>query len=454
MARRSRSVSVRQTSIGGHVEFAGGSRPQERGLAGENTKECRNTPHPPPPLPYVSNSNLRRFRLYVPLSLGVRLHKHLGGFSPSVHDPYRWVVSTVIYQTVALHAADRDGYVRLHWETVGSIVGRHKAAKVLHDLLAWRVLERSSGYQKGERSYGYRLHSTLVMDKVRLEWVQEPKLAARIEQNTRRHNEACCELGPSYQVVMESVRKVRIDGAKARRASYKAYRAGSDALVARRIAIDALERGAHYFIVEPRSRRAYHNVCNLASDLRRFLTVDQEPMGQVDIANSQPLFFWLEFIKHPSMAKEEAAGMVASLLAGIFYEEMNITGKPRETFKKEFFRDVLFGTGKYTSEAMELFKVRYPTFHKLLMESKREGHEQLPIAMQRAEARVVFKAVELFAKRTGGTIPVMTIHDSLVTTIRYLELAREVLHEVFQELHGIRPMLRIKPFVDERRKSA
>jgi hypothetical protein len=177
-------------------------------------------------------------------------------------------------------------------------------------------------------------------------------------------------------------------------------------------------------------------------------------MGQVDIANSQPLFFCLEFAKQPSMVKEEAAGMIASLLAGTFYEELNTEGKLRETFKTEFFRDVLFGTGKYASAALELFKTRYPTFHTLLMESKRKGHEQLPIAMQRAEARVIFKAVERFAKCTGGRVPIMTIHDSLVTTTSYLEVARDVLLEVFQELHGVQPMLRIKPFADERRRTA
>lgn len=409
--------------------------------------------HPEIP-PYVSNLEDRRLRLYVPSPLSFVLRAHLGQFCPEVHDAYRWVVSSVIYLTLAVRSGDQHGFVRLHWETLGSVIGRHMVTKVMGDLLAWRVLERSPGYHVGKRSLGYRLHSSIGTAKVRLDWIKDPKLAARVWRNLEKQEVALSNLDQAYQLVNGSVKRVRINGLKARWATYKAHGARSAACVARRISIDALENGNCYFLVEPRSKRAYHNVCNLAADLRRFLTIDKEPLGQVDIANSQPFFLWLQFAPEGSVDRGELALMLTSLLKGSFYEEFNIKGKPREEFKKEFFRDVLYGKGHYTTATTELFRQRYPSFDQAIRASKRGDHTQLPIAMQRLEAKVIFTAVERFHIRTKGQVPILTIHDSLVTTIRHLELAKQVLLEVFQEMHGIQPLLRVKSFADDRRRSA
>lgn len=410
-------------------------------------------PHPQSP-PYVSNFVQGRLRLYVPSPLRFVLHARVGQFSPQVHDLYRWVVSSVIYRTHVVRAADERGYVPLHWETLGSIIGRHKLTKVLDDLVAWGVLDRSNSYQVGKRSVGYRLNHSFASTKVRLEWAKNHKLAAKVGRNTGKLEGVRNKLEPAYQLVYESSKRVRINGAKARHEAYKVHGSGTAACVARRIAIDALENGNYYFLVEPRSKRAYHNVCNLASDLRRYLTIDDQTLGQVDIASSQPLLLWLQLAENPYVDPAEIELMKTSLVRGTFYENIKVHGMPREQLKKLFFRDVAYSKRTYSTPVNEMFKSKFPTFYQAITVLRRGDHTRLPIAMQEAEACIIFKAVARFAKVTGGQVPILTIHDSLVTTTGYLELAKHVLLEVFQEMHGIQPLLRVKLFADDRRKSA
>ncbi len=199
-----------------------------------------------------------------------------------------------------------------------------------------------------------------------------------------------------------------------------------------------------FFTIDGKAGRAHHNLSNLAADLRPFVTVNGHPLVQVDISNSQPLFLHLTISTDKAIDQKEVEQMRELVSAGQFYDALKPEGKEREQFKKEIFRDVLYGAGTYTNDNTDLFQSRFPSYAEAIARLKVPDFTKVAVRMQATEAKVIFKAVEQFAARTDHNAPILTIHDSVVTTPDFVEQAQRALHEVFQEDYGFVPHTKIK----------
>ena len=87
------------------------------------------------------------------------------------------------------------------------------------------------------------------------------------------------------------------------------------------------------------------------------------------------------------------------------------------------------------------FQARLPILWQEISRCKRvsfSGNCGLPIEMQRVEANMVKEAVLLLP----ASVPVITIHDSIVTTLEHVPLVTQAIKQAFPESKtGITPAL-------------
>ncbi|MBC5775736.1 hypothetical protein H8S95_16785 [Pontibacter sp. KCTC 32443] len=116
---------------------------------------------------------------------------------------------------------------------------------------------------------------------------------------------------------------------------------------------------------------------------------------------------------------------------------------------KEMWSMVAFGkirAAKHAStpDFYRLFAQRYPTVLKLYDTIKAEKHQNLAYLLQQIEAHIVLKVASKRITKLKPRVPLFSIHDSLVTTVRHAEFVRSVMEEALHKLVGYRPKLKVE----------
>lgn len=403
-----------------------------------------NTPNPtrPPAPPYVGTSHLPRFRLYLPVGLDCLLVERLGRNSRFL-DHYRWIISSVLY----LKATDKrfsDGWVQLNKHVLRSIVSKRKECRFINDLCTWGILDQQRSWQAGKRSMQYRLRAPYSAHAVEASFLTDTGITRRLNAFTQRRTLVSCQEGAGYPVVQYWLGQLRIDWVRALRYIGGQYALHSPEYETRFIAIDLIAHGNLFFVVDQKAGRAHHNLSNLAADLRQFLTINGQPLVQVDLSNSQPLFLHIAIKNSGKVDCSEVARMQELVVSGKFYDRTKPDGYDRPRFKKVVFRDVLYGQRMRVTSTTKRLKKQFPGYWRTIGEMKWPDYTQLAVRMQSEEAKVIFGAVEEFATQAGGDAPILTIHDSLVTTAPYADQAQTALLRVFELRHGLKPSVTIK----------
>lgn len=402
-------------------------------------------PHPPTPtkpvVPYDGTFAVPQFRLYLPPTLEKALVERVPR-SSTRFDQYRWILSTITFLRYTDRRYQRADFVQLHYETLRKMVSKRHLTSMLDDLCRWQMVERRGSYSPGVYSMGYRLGAQYRSDRVKGKPLHDARLIRKLMRFVAEREARAQAYGPGYAAVHRWLTHVKIDGPRARKYLRRQHHFGSDDYNARLIAIDMLEKGLFFFVVDSTAGRAHHNISNLASDLRRFITVDGEPLVQVDIANSQPLFLHLSISSNVGLETEERDLMETLVLSGRLYDVLKAPDQDRDEFKREMFRDVLFGRGTYSTPTTEAFSTMFPGYADAIAALKVPDYSAVAVTMQTLEAGIIYKAVEAFTRRTNDAAPVLTIHDSLVTTAAYAHIADQVLKETFISQYRIEPTLR------------
>lgn len=132
---------------------------------------------------------------------------------------------------------------------------------------------------------------------------------------------------------------------------------------------------------------------------------------------------------------------------GTFYESLidEIKGQTREVVKAKVFQ-VLYGNLKVMKYAplSESMRQRYPTVYEMLASFKREkGHAWVGQTLQRREAHVVIGGVCGRLMAEFPNVPIITVHDSLMTTPGNVKLVHALLRQEFAR-HHFQPRFRVK----------
>jgi len=113
----------------------------------------------------------------------------------------------------------------------------------------------------------------------------------------------------------------------------------------------------------------------------------------------------------------------------------------RPQFKQMFFTDVFFGRNIVQTPVTALFQREFPTVVQFIRQQKQPDYRTLAQNMQRAESKFVIDIVCRRLMEHHPEIPVITIHDSIMTTKEHAAMVKRIMAEEFQRM-GIKATVR------------
>ena len=111
----------------------------------------------------------------------------------------------------------------------------------------------------------------------------------------------------------------------------------------------------------------------------------------------------------------------------------------RRWIKEQFF-GVIYGKNQVQSELKTRFRELFPNVAAVIQELKRKDYRFLPCLMQNLESHFIINMVCGRLMTELPQAPVFTIHDSILTTRRYVDRVEATLREEFTRL-GLSPTL-------------
>jgi hypothetical protein len=206
------------------------------------------------------------------------------------------------------------------------------------------------------------------------------------------------------------------------------------------------------FSVDTTGNRAHTNLTNLKKDLRSFLSVEGEQLGQVDIKNSQPLFFYLHIKDIPEIPIDEKDRYREIVENGRFYEffmeKLGIPESKRGKVKQPILTAIFSDKNRSKeSRYMTILKQEFPIIAGYILENRVKDYKALICTLQKIESNfVIEKAVAEFIRQYGARNEfVSTIHDSIVVKASMLEEAESTMRFCFG-MEGLYPKFEAKMF--------
>ncbi len=245
------------------------------------------------------------------------------------------------------------------------------------------------------------------------------------------------------------------------------------------------KNGNIWFIRHNKDKRIHTNLTNMKSEVRKFLTYDDETLINIDIKNSQ-IYFLLSVITNnlynkdtyiipeyslETLCSKEIKRFKYLVLNGIFYthlgnkliKEKGTNGvyelrkysekykgmiskyedDPRKLMKSVTF-EILFSDNKSQSSEKKWFKKEFPTIMAFVEEIKREDHNKLALLLQNIEAEAVLDIATKNIHKYDKNIPMFTIHDSIMTIKEHVETVERIFKESLLKITGFNPKLNIE----------
>jgi hypothetical protein len=148
-----------------------------------------------------------------------------------------------------------------------------------------------------------------------------------------------------------------------------------------------------------------------------------------------------------NLGKIDIQAMVEATSNGTFYEtiQAKTDNWTREEVKRKVFQ-VIFGDVRLMqqTEIGQAFQMAYPTAFDLMVKMKKtKGYEFIGHELQRRESSIVINTVCERLRAHYIDLPILTVHDSILTTREHLETVRGLLEAAFNQ-YPTRPRLKIK----------
>jgi hypothetical protein len=307
---------------------------------------------------------------------------------------------------------------------------------------------------KGHRCYGYRFareeyrHAT-----VRKRPITNPKLIEIIKahRNVRY---------PVQRWLEESLQQVEMADVPQEMLMELALEKGDPEVryASYREQVDLIRDKGWVFVVDNFSRRVHSNLTQLKRELRAALRVAGQPLVQIDIKNSQPLFIGLAARK-----KGVEDRHYLDLCQQDLYQHLaDRGGWTRNEVKEQLTQAALFASNASRHQRLpvkRLFDEAFPRIARFIHDMKAgektddnpKPHNALAKLAQKTEANFLIYGM-------GGITPgvcerirnespncwIGTIHDSLLVLPEMAEYVRGVMLEEFAKL-GVRPRLEVEP---------
>lgn len=179
--------------------------------------------------------------------------------------------------------------------------------------------------------------------------------------------------------------------------------------------------------------RFHTNFTILKSFLRKnFLSIDGESTVEIDIKNSQPLFFNKILQKsHLNYDIDELKFYGELTLNGNFYNHLqtNLEIKDKSKVKNLVYK-IFFGRN-YQNDLEKKFKSLFPSIYDFIKQHKKlsKDYKSISYELQRLESNFIYNKVIKYIYENHPTIKIITCHDSLICK----KSDHKIVNDIFQK---------------------
>lgn len=339
----------------------------------------------------------------------------------------------------------KSDFIPLNIDVLRKIINYDNAHIFVKELIDLGLIETNNIFSRKKHiSTGYRLSKEVLNHKFYIPEETDEKLNTKIKRVYDKLKLKVIEDDSTgYGYVTECMEDLVID----KELAYtELTHLDEDTKEVAELAIDNFED--KFCTVDKTGNRLHNNLTNLYSPLRKHLSYKGEKLVQGDIRNSQLIFLYL-LMRECSIDDEELNKFRDVVCDYGFYEffaekmRVNLTEELRKEFKINIFEKLLFGSNKSElSETEEIFKKEFPSIFYVIRSIKTDNYKELSIMLQRKESQFIFSCV----RRLDKTIPLFTIHDSIVTTVGNEQKVSNALMLEFYTNFGIKPKIKIEKF--------
>ncbi|AWM39836.1 hypothetical protein GobsT_17940 [Gemmata obscuriglobus] len=392
-----------------------------------------------------------------------------------------------------------DEWVTLQAKYLRNVVGVDHCEAIRDCLASEGVISVKRSFVVGQKSFEFKIGPRFQNSMFRRFPITDKFLLRRMGKHLGRTGpKADC---PTELALYSWLKGLTID-ADGARDYVRAHGGAAEWVRQKTLTVDMLAERDLWF-TRDRFGRIHTNFTNLWSGLRRFLSVGGSPLVEMDIANSQPLFFGLlamvkwrssqeassqcqqdveecrnnsgritnvnskSILSPPPLLSLYDAGIhhgnirrslppdLAEYLGlverGDFYEHLmrkaRLTWAKRSQFKDSFFQHVFYAKRVYRNPIANVFRKEFPTAHAVLTAIKKSDPRDAPHKMQQLEADFVIGTCCRKLSADHPAVPLLTLHDGIWTTPDHIGLVRRTVQDEFAKL-GVRPLLRCRAASD------
>lgn len=199
--------------------------------------------------------------------------------------------------------------------------------------------------------------------------------------------------------------------------------------------------------------RAYTIMTSLPTYLRKFVTLNGEPLVVADISCSQPLLFGLYLKQNYPVLTPDMAHYLRLVQSGEFYpylkdllvhyqQELDL-----DTFKAEFFGKVFYSKEKKFHPWRCLFHMYFPGVSQVILDLKGAVPYKTPgdpkkmtcmLSLLESDLMLQGVAAKLYKAKIKAFI---TVHDAIYTTAQHYQTVIDTIQEEYAQ-YGITPNIK------------
>lgn len=361
---------------------------------------------------------------------------------------------------VASHRRRDNQFSNIHNAVLAQFLRPHIIKRVREQLVEQQIVECDGVYLKGQKSFGYRISDRATESEV------IPYQAVSATFRERLCQQPCDNVVTKTDVhrwLVKGVRRVEIDEAVARaiavqlpQKSQLSAHTSIDWLVSRRVRFKPDKYGRVHSVVTSMNRQ-----------LRRTLHFgDDQSLVEFDIRCSQPFLLYamlsddlrqaidaLEFLDlcrsgdlyealTGNMTRDDAKEAFFHFLFAWPTDPSNGRMRPNEDSKKERARQC-------RNNIARTMAARFPSINGFIDKAKRQhgGHKRFSHQMQRLESGLVIDGVCGQLMQLFPTMPLLTIHDSLLVAESDAKEVLPIFRDVMERGLGVRPEIKRKRLI-------
>lgn len=340
---------------------------------------------------------------------------------------------------------NKEDFIPINIDILRKVINYDNAVNFLRDLINLGLIESNNTFsRKKHKSTGYRLSAEAMSHKFYMPTETDEKLNYKIKSV---YNKLKLKLiqddNLGYGYVTECMEDVEINVIEANN-SVKHLDKELKEFTEMQI-----EQFSHKFFSKDRTgNRLHNNLTNLYTPLRNFLTYKNKQLVQCDLRNSQLVFLYL-LMRDCHINPVELDKFKYVVCEYGFYEffaeklGVNLTDDIRKEFKVSVFEHLLFGTNKTKlTELEKLFKKEFPNIFYVIQSIKTDNYKDLSIQLQKKESDFIFECV----RKLDRSIPLLTIHDSICTTVGNEQIVYDIISKEFKEKYNITTKIKTEIF--------